>query len=716
MENTLMYAGEFLAVDGVRWKVEIHSANISPGYEPRDLVFPASSPLELEWEETDKIQPLQGSIATLRVECLPGYDFTDLYTIAPGEITLRVYRDGSLYWTGCLDPEFYEQPNERLHGFDVTLTFSDMGILDRIKWSKETQGYVTLDSIVRNALSQARLPYEGYSLLCSSYYDQAGNALTLDGLSVSAANFIDEEGEPSTMREVLEGILQPLALRMIQRAGTVYIYDLNALSLATTNGTIEWTSDSSTLSADKVVSDVTVTFSPYDRRHILDGAISSDDVTTGSNSWFSVKFENTDTAPDGFAVYKATPKNADSLPYSINTSVGQLVKVKPALSGEDDVFVLLSARPDAGKVKESQLYRADSNEPMAFRPAYPNGFDNDTEAKDVIIAKGGFIAGNTDPSYQLRVSIKALVDVRYNPYESEGLTNEEGNWDRLKNWCNFGYFPGSLLLKDGNGNTLYHYDNRVTVGSVTTVTTATGKWKQGQPSRPDTYLMAFYDPADRKSSTGFGGWKTNRRCLGYYRGKLPIVFERCGDGDLIPIPPAAGYLELRVMNRVHQFDYGRESKDIYPLLRWMALKEPSITLVDSWGNDPEPLDLEYKTTVNASAREEMAIDTICGTSDRVLPTALGLLYRNGRPVNKLVRADVHDTPEKLLAATVYSHYATRHVKLSGECHVPPSGLPVMTESHQPGRRFTPASERQDCRMGAADVTWVEVLPDNYQEQ
>ena len=62
--------------------------------------------------------------------------------------------------------------------------------------------------------------------------------------------------------------------------------------------------------------------------------------------------------------------------------------------------------------------------------------------------------------YKLKLSLNFLFDVRYNPLESASRGNEEGNYGRLTDWCNFAYVPIMLTLRDKDGKALYHYRNK----------------------------------------------------------------------------------------------------------------------------------------------------------------------------------------------------------------------------------------------------------------
>ncbi|MDE6802035.1 MAG: hypothetical protein K2J06_04630, partial [Muribaculaceae bacterium] len=262
-----IYQGSFVSIGGTVYRCEIHKR----GYkgEIGELTFPDESPLTLTWEETGKEEPVQGSYATLTIESPGDRTYIDLFTLEAGDITLRVYRDGELYWSGCLDPELYEEPYERAFGYDVELTFSDFGILKRLNW--DGTGYISVDHIIRASIDAACIGPDDpdYTLLCSTQLYHT--PLSLDRIGINAENFYDEDGEPRTLDEVLEAILQPLALRIIQRAGRVWVYDLNSLATAPLSEQIEGAGDSQTLAADKLINKCTFTFSPYAQADIYDG-------------------------------------------------------------------------------------------------------------------------------------------------------------------------------------------------------------------------------------------------------------------------------------------------------------------------------------------------------------------------------------------------------------------------------------------------------------
>ena len=114
------YSGSFLSVSGVEWKAMILQEADSEFAPVGGLTFVSGSEIEIEWPHKDKEEVVCGSTATVTLLSPGDRTYADLYTIAPGKIKLEVYRDGSLYWAGLLDPEFslYFEP-ERGRGTSV---------------------------------------------------------------------------------------------------------------------------------------------------------------------------------------------------------------------------------------------------------------------------------------------------------------------------------------------------------------------------------------------------------------------------------------------------------------------------------------------------------------------------------------------------------------------------------------------------------------------
>ena len=255
------YQGEFIAVDGVRWRAEIWQEADKAFATVGALEFDADEPLTIEWSRKAKEEVICGATATLKIISPGDRTYADLYSVDVNRVRLDVYRNGSLYWSGAMDTEFYEEPYEQLNGYVVSLTFTDFGVWDRLKY--DLTGLHTIGDIIDSAITRAGFLCGGVVASLISTKLDATTALTLDAIKVNSSNFYDEDGEASTLAEVIAGVLQPLALRIVQRAGAVRVYDLNALYNNAARKPIEWDGDSQTMSVDSVYNNAKVTWSPY---------------------------------------------------------------------------------------------------------------------------------------------------------------------------------------------------------------------------------------------------------------------------------------------------------------------------------------------------------------------------------------------------------------------------------------------------------------------
>ena len=125
--------------------------------------------------------------------------------------------------------------------------------------------------------------------------------------------------------------------------------------------------------------------------------------------------------------------------------------------------------------------------------------------------------------------------------------------------------------------------------------------------------------------------------------------------------------------------------------------------------------MEYSGYINKHAKEEISIDTVCGTANTTCPTAKGIYCRasDSLQIQQLKRAGVTDHPEKLLIGTLYSQYATRHTTLEGEAVIDPGGLCKYTEQNQPGKVFMMSEEQQDVITDTTQAVYTELSPDEY---
>lgn len=708
---SVMYRGEFLSKRGAVWKVEILKEGFTG--EVTGLDFPADTPLEFDWKRTDKLEPVQSSSATLRVISDTDRQFIDLYTIAVGDVRMDVYRNNALYWSGNIDTELYEEPYSSLDGYEVTLTFADFACLERFNWVKS--GFMSISDIIIECLRLAGINYGDVVTYISTSENAYSAPLDLDDINVLQENFIDEDGEGLTAREVLEAVLKPFALRIIQKGGKIFIYDLNALYAEDTSA-VEWDDTDAFLSVDVVYNNVKVNFSPYADAKMMEGIVEKDDSLTSEEGkggriikvdYHHNQYLEPDSL-DGFRIH-----TNDTLKSNLTkSSMAKFFQICPIWSGEEANGIIMSMN-----VGDDSISSGNTHE-VLNKPEDCFAIDGSTIYTWPIITCPRVYLSNVSygkSGYMLRINLSLLFDVRYNPFEQEGEYNEGANWDSLKNWCNYGYVPIKLTLRDASDNILYHFENYEVMESDSYIHKGKEHWVSGDGGWGKAYL-GYYDRNDLKSSCGFGGWTKNKPLIGYYRGDLPESWKIMDDGEYIPLPPTGGYLVLEIGKGIHQFDYRREVKDIYSKIRWVAYKEPSITLCRRNYKEVESKDIEDYAWLNEDAREELAIDTILGTTTQSLgmPNAKGQLYNSQlRVYEKFHRGGVTARLERLLIGTVYSQYASRHAVLSGTAVLLPE-FGILSDGATPGK-FILLGETQNCYEDISEIVMAEFNEDHYQE-
>ena len=746
MAMALRYMGEFLSRKGVVWRVEILQDNYSGNVG--QLTFEADEALVINWKHTDKEEVICGSEATLKIESPGDRTYEDLYTIEVGKIRMDVYRENSLYWSGTLDPEFYEEPYEKARYYVVTLTFSDFGILDRLKYN--LSGMQTLEAILLDAIDRSKVCA---SLLansyCTTYFADTNTKATLSALSMRSENFYDEDAEPSTLKEVVTGILQPLAMKMIQRNGHIYIFDLNGLYTLAQSRAITWDGDSQTMGVDKVANNVKVNFSPYSSSELLSGKLEYKDT-------YSVDMINL-VADPGASYYSYYPDYSEDHRQGGNWDYN-LINFTIFIStlGAGLHYLNPNARychilPLVGGPSECTAIA------WAFHSGGHGGLDTGWPKRilNTVTQESGMQVMQTHKvflptltsegrkSYYVRLTLEMLLDARYNPFTEGNDGNEGGNYDRMKGRTGYAFVPVAINMYDSNGNAVCHYDNSSIAkgGTKGHLAYCKGSWVSGAGGFGSAYLE-YYDPSNLWESAGILGWKKNRHCIGRPGiGNVDVMiydsFKQMADGQYMPYPTQGGYLEVTVYAGVQCFDMDEYrlngfrpqqtawndpkywvDDNRYNQVRWLLYKAPKVELVKNnlIFDAAELDDVEYSGYINKHAKEEISIDTTCGTANTTCPTAKGIYCRasDSLQIQQLKRAGVTDHPEKLLIGTLYSQYAERKTRLSGEAVIDTGGLCAYTEQNQAGKVFLMTGEQQDVIADTSDVEITEFKPDEYE--
>ncbi len=745
-----------VAVGGTQWHVAILVDTLtSPTVG--EVWLDGEQPLTVEWPSREVTDALHGSAVTLRVISPSDRALTDLYTVAHGRVMLEI-RDaaGELWWTGALDPEFYEEPYESRDGYTVELTFSDLGCLDRYEWDGTALGTVSVGAVLTRCLSLmglGALPVNT-SMVSTTTVDKGS---VLDGVFVTGANFIDEEGEAMKMDEVLEAVLQPLGLHVTQKAGKIWVFDLNGLSQSSPRGVVEWSGDSQTLGVAPVASRVKITFSPYADAAVMDTDIDYDDVPAGSMPPVVIYMDQRNNGgvpsePDNIGFY-ITPCGSGTLKnVSLHGGTLQWVKIHGIFSGDDDAAIawgfrsdLKNTMPDSGNLAYNGSVWHVTKKRWPFIPAawvWQSDFDEkhfhrsfDTSMwSHYVRAEGGLVEKRVEGSEMayMKLTVETLIDPRYNPFESGGDDNCKNRLDFVQAHANMVYIPAMVRVVDPeSGSVLAHWENWADIKSesmpsdlLARPVRVCGKWVTGDGAW-GCMMLAYYDWEDRDEKSGITGWQSNKPAIALTNKPVPKSLRNRGVGEYLPLPPVAGKVVVDVcpclwMREIEDYVFPArnitdfKTYEIFDHLRWFLLKTPKIEMTDNNGQEQDNDDVEYVGELIAEAKDEVSLDTVCGTMERVPAGARGV-FRDaaGVPLQELVRQREIDRPERLLINTVYSQMGSRHTTLSGEAAFDPDGVGVYTERNQGAKRFMVSGETADLRMMTSDVELLEVTADEY---
>ena len=767
MAKYLRYAGEFLSRAGITWRVEILQEADQPFASVGVLTFEADEPLVIEWKKTDKEEVLCGSTATIRVESPGDRTYEDLYSIEVGKIRMDVYRAGNLYWSGALDPEFYEEPYERAYKYPVSFTFSDFGILDRLKYN--LAGMQSLYAILTDALGRSTINYTSIDQsLISSYLDSA--KLTLGALRVRSDNFYDEDGEATTLKETLDGILLPLGLRLVQRNGRIWVYDLNGLYTLAQQAQIGWNGASQTMGTDKVANNVKITWNTYAQggnqaptdcwtQDVDKNLININSLETQSyhgSQYISFHYSTDlhdwiDATDAGFTLWlNSQGKNAEIGPNSL-AKFFKIVEQNDGTESEGIAVFYVSCRG----------YAVGNDHNGAAQIQYRGNLDGQLPGKLSSCGKKLFKSAevwlppvDNASDLLLRVGLNALIDCRFNPFEQaavlvkgikpgwftpgvEGV--EQDQWQNTwKSSGTFVYIPVTIKFQPDGSNTVYVWDNRdivardVNSNPVTTLSQTYGSWKVYRPNDdenpPIWGYLCWYNPDDRLNDCGVLGWKKNHPALNPHNKNVTTILRKAEDGQYIPYPANTGggklWLEVRGQGWIISDDGTTlppdtvlNPNDLWNKTWWALFQLPEFEIMNRQQFDAaiNTDDVEYQAEINAAAKESITLDTICGTHKDGVPTARGayFLASNGKQLKQLTRAGRTTQAEELLIGTLYSQYAQRRTVLSGEADLPTGGLKAFTEQNQDGKRFLMQGEVLDAITDTSDVTLVELRPDEY---
>lgn len=233
----LIYTMPFTNVDGEALTVQILEDGGTGS--PVELTG-GTPPFIVDVNDEDFLYtPTRFSGATLK---LVGSDYLQkLFSTQYQKFKVNLAKAGSVIWTGFITPELYSQDYDNsLFELEIEC-ISALSTLEYIDFKQEG-ATVSLLGIIKKCITESKGDFR--AVYIPNVYTSS-----LDGITVSTANFIDEDGKAMTLKECLEEVCKFLNWTVTEYDGCIYFIDMDYIKAGKTSYTNILTSTTTTLSS-----------------------------------------------------------------------------------------------------------------------------------------------------------------------------------------------------------------------------------------------------------------------------------------------------------------------------------------------------------------------------------------------------------------------------------------------------------------------------------
>lgn len=624
MTYKLKYYCDFRAIDNTMYRLEIKEYT-SATLTPKEVKLIADS-AELQHEPVGYLDKLIYPTLSFTLLSEENFQFHSLYSSDIKKHKVLLYKSGNLIFTGYIDPEVYEEDYSTTSNYEVNINCSTVGMLDRVE--SQLHDMMTLKDIVATIMQEIDINNIEWDVAKKGVVDS--ELIAAENLSINTDLFRGKEKNDS-YKEILEEISNSFGAYFFLYDNKLLITD-RPTSHGSTFNIDSNIINSATLEVAKTYKDIAIIYDPNIRTTIEELALDYDDFATITPS-STVHYQMPkDTNYRSFSVQQFTGKEYDKIKVLTDNQLTadgvnyRASRIIPSFSGAKDAFVCHSwGQNGEGSNRTNRSVCWYNNSRIGNRPILETSLIP-------ITATGG-------DKWFINLQLNTLISACWNALEPAEVKNDKGNDSDFQNWCNFIYLPGDIELCDAEGKVLYYYDNsRVvaergwnqTYAGWTKVTRYDNTYPNGK------YFFSYYD--NRKNSTPFkNSFAKNSLSCGY-TGKdedIPLRHEKMkGQGDIIPLPPIAGYLRIRVRSGLEAYDSGmiRMSALMFKI-KHMWYKDITVRLTDMNGvvdnSDDEYL---YKGTLDNYAENSEEINVKIGNVGTLDTHGLGSLYHNDRKI------------------------------------------------------------------------------------
>mgnify|MGYP007111631020 CR=1 FL=1 len=659
MSWNIKYYYTFKSISNDSYKVEILTTDAVIPVE----ILGASPPLELEYPVANKLDVIRSAGATLNLISETLFQYFDLNTDDMQKYKVIIYKNDSEYWSGWLDSELYSETLSEYDRYSVSFTASDFNILERLKYVDGDNKYtdiVSLFTVINRCIKKLGLSTTLHiaSSTTSSEFDITDTETILHKVFIQSANFYDEKDEAMSLKDVIEIVLKPFGLILVQINNEFYIYDINSLI---NNSVFKKYTDGT------YVSSLPLSLNAID----LQGLFSSEDSTLEFDTLYNnVELTSSLYADDSLYEKEVDKNNLENLVSTTSVS---------GLNGYDGTKYIYSNCSDfTDYTGEYYLYTTKGSNDTLAGVKLPYAYDKSgityNEPTTGIDFKPAEYIINTEGVSKLNIKAQIYINTKTNPLDIYIDEANEGlgiKYDKDNSQC--AELSCDLFMLDTNGNIISYLDNTSAQSLV---------WKTDISSKTKhTFRMNFAASATPLSSTNSTVLDTeliNSNIISKYEWNTFTGSSYTNDnyqkGADINITGGC-YLKLVIYSclisnpKAGQAAYWVDKDNI---LKEILLQSVTFEMFDKYGDKLETSDIVYNSYINKNVKsdyEGVDIKVCTANKDKIKVGKANLLYMENnlyKLATSFNRSGQVNNLEQLLIRTIHSNYASKTYKIEAD--------------------------------------------------
>ncbi|MDL2243905.1 hypothetical protein LJC54_00145 [Parabacteroides sp. OttesenSCG-928-J18] len=214
------YRIEFASISNEQYRIDLMFDNYTGSITS---LTGGANPFVVEYNESVTLyEPTRFQSAT--ISFLSKNYLLDLFAEYYQDIKVNAFKNNNLIYTGFLIPNIYNQANNGYATIVELESVSALATLDNIPYG-DTKKVMTFNALIREAIAASKGDYR-YVYIPPVW----NNTNTIKSFSVSYANFIDEEGEKMTYKEILEEICKFYNFTITEKNADIYFIDADYIS------------------------------------------------------------------------------------------------------------------------------------------------------------------------------------------------------------------------------------------------------------------------------------------------------------------------------------------------------------------------------------------------------------------------------------------------------------------------------------------------------